>query len=75
MEKKFADSKYTAPSICFWNLNGSGKNFPVMKNEKGACLVSGFSPKVLEAVTSAADFTPETVVEEAIKPFVDMLNK
>jgi len=75
MKAKFAASGYTAPNVCFWNLNGSGKNFPVMKNEKGACLVSGFSPKVLEAVVSAEEFTPESVVEEAIKPYLEMLDK
>lgn len=73
MRAKFASSGYKAPSVCFWNLNGSGKNFPVMKNEKGACLVSGFSPKVIEAVVGAKQFTPESVVEEAIKPYLEMI--
>ena len=75
MKAKFTLHNYTAPTVCFWNLNGSGKNFPVMKNENGACLVSGFSPKVLEAVVSAEDFTPAGVVEEAIAPYLLMLDK
>jgi hypothetical protein len=73
MKAQYKAAGYEPPKMCWWNLNGSGKNFPVMKNEKGSCLVSGFSPKVLEAVIAAKEFTPISVVEEAIKPYLDLL--
>jgi hypothetical protein len=73
MKAQYKAAGYEPPKMCWWNLNGSGKNFPVMKNEKDACLVSGFSPKVLEAVIAAKEFTPISVVEEAIKPYLDLL--
>jgi hypothetical protein len=38
-------------------------------------LVSGFSPKVLESVLAAKDFSPASVMNEAIAPFIKMLNK
>jgi len=75
MKEKYALAGYTAPSVTWWNLNSAGNNFPVMKDEKGCCLVSGFSPRVLEAIVGAEEFTPISVMEDAIKPYVKMLEK
>jgi len=76
MKDEFAKYGYDLPKIVYWNLSaGSYKNFPVMKNEGNVATVSGFSPQVLKAILAASEFTPESCMEEAIKPFKEMLSK
>ena len=75
MKAEFARNGYKMPKVCYWNLNASNGSFPTMGSEKNVALVSGFSPKVLEAVLSAKEFSPESVMNEAIQPFVKMLDK
>jgi len=45
---------YTMPKIVFWNLRTSS-GVPAKKDEKGAILVSGFSPSAMKAVLSGSD--------------------
>lgn len=71
----FKKAGYDVPKLVYWNLNANYGNFPTMKSEKDVALVSGFSPKVLEAVLAAKEVTAVDVMEEAIKPFVEMLKK
>jgi hypothetical protein len=75
MKREYAKAGYAMPKVCYWNLNASYGNFPSVANEGGVALVSGFSPKVLESVLAAKDFSPASVMNEAIKPFIQMLNK
>lgn len=72
MKEAFEAAGYKLPKVIYWNLNG-GDNFPTVKNEKGVALVSGFSPAVLKAVLASKEFTPQDVMMEAIKPFIEML--
>jgi len=43
---------YQFPQIVFWNVNGSYENSPITTNDKGAQLVSGFSPILFKQVVS-----------------------
>jgi hypothetical protein len=65
--RKFTDAGYTVPNIVFWNLNASD-NVPVKYNQRGAALVSGFSPSIVKAVLSADtdQFTPEGIMMKTI---------
>lgn len=75
MKREYKKAGYDMPKVCYWNLNASYSNFPTVANENGVALVSGFSPKVLESVLAAKDFSPASVMNEAIAPFIKMLNK
>lgn len=57
---------YKMPKLVFWNLNGRSGNVPVTKHETGTALVSGFSPSIMKAVLSNKEFTPESIMNEAI---------
>ncbi len=64
MKAKYAGEGYTMPSVVFWNVNASGKNLPVQKDENGVALVSGFSPSIFKQVTEGK--TPEQVMMDTI---------
>lgn len=72
MKEDFELAGYKIPKIVYWNLNAScGK--PSTAHADGIALVSGFSPNILKAVVAAETFTPEAIMEDAIKPFREML--
>lgn len=75
MTREFKAAGYELPKVIYWNMNAMG-GFPTANFEKNVALVSGFSPNILKAVLKAdsAILTPESVMEEAISPFVEMLN-
>ncbi len=45
---KYEKEGYNIPNLVFWNINASGANVPVRKNEQGVSLVSGFSPSIFK---------------------------
>lgn len=67
IERKFEGAGYSVPKIVFWNLN-SKDNVPVKYDQRGAALVSGFSPAIMKAVLTGdtEQFTPEGVMMKAI---------
>jgi hypothetical protein len=67
IKRKFDAAGYDVPNIVFWNLNSSD-NVPVKYDERGAALVSGFSPAIMKAVLAgnAENFTPEGVMLKAV---------
>ena len=69
MEEEFEKSGYKFPKLVFWNLNGDVPiGQPVMTEQSGAAMVSGFSPKIMTAVLNAEEFNPMEVMMEALKP-------
>lgn len=63
---KFEAAGYIMPKLVFWNLNARAGNVPVVFNQDGVALVSGFSPSLLKAVLSAKTFTPQGIMLEAV---------
>ena len=49
---------YNMPSTVFWNVNASGNNFPMTKNDAGMQLVSGCSPTIFETITKGEYLDP-----------------
>ena len=69
MEESFEKAGYKFPKLVFWNLNGDVPvGQPVMTEQSGAAMVSGFSPKIMTAVLNADEFNPMEVMLEALKP-------
>jgi hypothetical protein len=67
IHRKYEEAGYTVPQVVFWNLN-SHDNVPVKYNEKGAALVSGFSPSIMTSILAAdmEDFTPRAIMLQTI---------
>lgn len=64
INRKYAAAGYTVPKVVFWNIRAADNN-PVRYNDKGVCMVSGFSPAIMKAVLSVKqleDFTPYNVM-------------
>lgn len=51
--RKYAQAGYTMPQLIYWNLRSSN-GVPVKFDEKGTCLVSGFSPSLMESLLGGA---------------------
>ena len=62
--EKYKAAGYKIPNIVFWNVNASGSNLPVQKNEAGVTLVSGCSPSIFKMVTE--NKSPEEVMLDII---------
>lgn len=70
IQKKYQAVGYDMPSIIFWNLDqrSSNQNVPVLFDEQGTALVSGFSPDIVKAILAAdqGNMTPESIMLKAI---------
>jgi hypothetical protein len=65
--RKYEAAGYEVPQVVFWNLNAAD-NVPVKFNQKGAALVSGFSPAIMKAILASdtSQFTPEGIMMKTI---------
>ena len=68
--QQYRDAGYKCPSIVFWNLaaRASADQSPVKMDERGVCLVSGFSPAIMASVLGAdpEEFTPAAMMMKTI---------
>ena len=65
IKRKYTEAGYEMPKIVFWNLSAYGNdNTPVRFDDKGVCLVSGFSPAIMKSVLAndLEEFTPYNVM-------------
>lgn len=51
-KRMFEEAGYKLPNIVFWNVDSRTEQVPVTKNEQGAALVSGASPRIFQMVIS-----------------------
>jgi hypothetical protein len=66
INEMYRTSGYTRPQIVFWNVNGESTDFPVTTGEQGTALISGFSPAILKCFLHGDEYTPVTVLRNAI---------
>lgn len=50
LKGRFAEGGYKLPKLIFWNLSSRTNTIPMLENEAGVVLVSGFSPNILDMV-------------------------
>lgn len=67
IRRKYEAAGYTPPKVVFWNLSLYAKengNTPVRFDDRGVCLISGFSPAIMKSVLAndLEDFTPYNVM-------------
>ena len=65
IKDRFNQSGYDLPKLIFWNVNSRTKTIPLIENELGVTLVSGFSQNVLKMVMSNK-FNPYEVLIETL---------
>lgn len=61
----FEDSGYQLPDVVFWNVASRNQQQPVTKNEQGAALVSGCTPRLFSMVAGGVA-SPYAVMMEII---------
>lgn len=68
IRRDFEEAGYNVPVCLYWNLNDYGTNTPVSYDQRGVVLVSGFSPAIMESVTSSdlENLTPIKMVLDAV---------
>ena len=52
ISEKYKRKGYTLPKLAFWNVCSRTGTIPVIENEMGVCLVSGFSTAVIKMILS-----------------------
>lgn len=62
VKKQYAEAGYRMPNLVFWNVNGRAGNSPVKHDSDGTCMVSGFSPAILDTVLSGKEFDPMQIM-------------
>ncbi len=62
----YARYGYELPSLVFWNVCSRHTQVPVRKNEQGAALVSGYSPRLFEQIFDIAHKTPLKLMLEIV---------
>ena len=63
IRRRYWEHDYDLPKLIFWNVNSRTKTIPLIENDLGVVLVSGFSQDVLRMVMSAK-YSPYDVLIE-----------
>lgn len=66
IKTQYKDAGYKMPKLVFWNVNSRKENNPVKHDEDGACMVSGFSPAILQSVLTDKEYDPMSMMMEVI---------
>lgn len=64
-KRRFEEHGYKLPQIVFWNVASRNRNQPVTKNEQGAALVSGCTPRLF-AMVASGELSPYTVMMDVL---------
>lgn len=64
IKELYKNKGYQLPRLVFWNVNSRTKTIPIIENELGVTLVSGFSQNVLQMVMSNKYDPYEVLIEQ-----------
>lgn len=67
IEGKYREAGYKMPRLVFWNLCGRTDTIPMVENEEGLCLLSGFSQNAMKVASDETKKDPY----EALKQVLD----
>ena len=63
IKNRYNRAGYDLPKLIFWNVNSRTKTIPLIENELGVTLISGFSQNVLKMVMSNKYDSYEVLIE------------
>jgi hypothetical protein len=67
LQEKFSQAGYEMPKIVFWNVRAStSEDVTNNATDQGVAMISGFSPSILKTVLTGKQYTPYTVLRQAI---------
>jgi hypothetical protein len=66
MKQKYAQYGYEFPTIVFWNVSSRRDEAPVTEDDRGAFLVSGYSPSIFKATINAKAVNPMDMMYEVL---------
>lgn len=69
----FKEQGYTLPNVIFWNVACFTQGVPVTKFDNDVAMISGFSTNVLENILTLENYSPEAVMLEKLKTYLEML--
>lgn len=75
IKHKFEQAGYKMPHLIFWNVNSRTKAIPMVQNELGVTLVSGFSVNVCKSVMTNCVDPYEALVEAISVKRYDAIEK
>ena len=61
--QRYEDAGYKLPRLVFWNVNSRTGTIPVIENDLGVALVSGFSTNIVKMVMSGQTDPYECLLE------------
>lgn len=80
IRKEYEEAGYKLPRLIFWNVDSRGTTIPVIKNELGLVLLSGYSKNIMDMIC-ADEFEKEVVKEDGtvekvqLSPLEILVNK
>jgi hypothetical protein len=77
MRSEFKDAGIEMPTVIFWRVNVSSGSAPVLKDDKNAIALNGYSPSVLKYILSGdvANYTPYKAMREVLDPMYNWLEE
>ena len=66
ISKEYEAAGYKLPRLIFWNLNSRTETIPMIRNEMGLVLTSGFSQNAAKMIMSG-ELDPMKALEEVLQ--------
>lgn len=73
IKRRYSDAGYALPKLIFWNVNSRTQTIPVIENDLGVALVSGFSQNVLKMVMTNNLNPYDILIETITSPRYDAI--
>jgi len=66
IREQYKETGYTMPKIVFWNVDSKTEQVPVTIDDNGVCMVSGFSPTILQSLLAGEIQDPVQVMIDTV---------
>lgn len=75
MAEKYKAAGYSLPRLIFWNICSRTNTIPLLENDLGVALISGFSPNILDMIMSEELDPYKCLVDKLNSPRYDKVEK
>lgn len=75
IEQKWNNAGYKLPKLFFWNINSRTGTLPMIENDFGVGLISGFNQSIMKMVMSNKVDPYEIIIEQLDAPRYDLVRK